>query len=146
MARIRVKPSRPQAALAMVVGIAFVCFGVLVGIPTFGVFGIFWTLMAVAVTIYFAINVFSPKGLAHTEIDIEHDAEPQERELQFDERLRRLERLREEQLISAEEYQRKRAEIMGTIMVNLFRVPPRIEREPGKNNKLTDVAGPYSCG
>jgi hypothetical protein len=113
MARIRIKPSRPQAALAMVVGIAFVGFGLLVGIPTFGVFGIFWTVMALAMTVYFAINAFSPRGLAHTEIDIEHDAEPEEGGLQFDERLRRLERLREEQLISAEEYERKREEIMG---------------------------------
>ncbi|HEY3394080.1 MAG TPA: hypothetical protein VGK58_15310 [Lacipirellulaceae bacterium] len=51
MARIRVKPSRSQAALAMVVGIAFVGFGLFVGIPTFGVFGIVWTLVAVAMTV-----------------------------------------------------------------------------------------------
>jgi hypothetical protein len=113
MARIRVKPSRPQAALAMVAGIAFVGFGVLVLMPKFGAFGILWTLMALASTIYFAINVFSPRGLAHMEIDIENGEESPERQLQFDERLRRLERLREEQLISAEEYQRKREEIMG---------------------------------
>jgi hypothetical protein len=47
------------------------------------------------------------------EIDIENGEESPERQLQFDERLRRLERLHEEQLISAEEYQRKREEIMG---------------------------------
>jgi hypothetical protein len=112
MARIRVKPSRSQAALGMVVGIVFVGIGLFVVIPTFGAFGIFWTLVTAAMTVYFAINVFSPRGLAHTEIEIEHDAEPREGNLQFDERLRRLEQLREEQLISAEEYERKREEIM----------------------------------
>jgi hypothetical protein len=112
MARIRVKPSRSQSALGMVMGIVFVGIGLFAVIPIFGAFGMVWTLMAAAITVYFAINAFSPRGLAHTEIDIEHDAKPQEGELQFDERLRRLERLREERLISEEEYQRKREEIM----------------------------------
>jgi hypothetical protein len=113
MARIRVKPSRSQAALGMVMGIVFVGIGILVVIPIFGPFGMIWTLMSLALAVYFAINVFSSRGLAHTEIDIENGAKPEEGELQFDERLRRLERLREERLISADEYQRKREEIMG---------------------------------
>jgi hypothetical protein len=113
MARIRVKPSRPQATLGMVMGSVFVGIGLFVVIPIFGPFGIVWTLMAVALTAYFAINVFSSRGFAHTEIEIENGAESQDGEMQFDERLRRLERLREEQLISADEYQRKRDEIMG---------------------------------
>jgi hypothetical protein len=113
MARIRVKPSRSQAMLGMVMGVLFVGIGLFAVIPIFGAFGIVWTLMAVAITVYSAINVFSPRGLAHTEIDIERDAEPQEGDLQFDERLRRLERLRDERLISEAEYERKREEIMG---------------------------------
>ena len=113
MARIRVKPSRSQAALGMVVGIVFVGIGLFIVIPIFGAFGIFWTLVAVAIAVYSAINVFSTRGLAHTEIEIENSAEFKEGELNFDERLRRLERLRDEQLISSEEYERKREEIMG---------------------------------
>ena len=112
MARIRVKPSRSQATLGMVMGIVFVGIGLFAVMPIFGAVGIVWTLMAAALTVYFAINVFSPRGLAHTEIDIEHDAHLQEGALQFDERLRRLERLREERLINEDEYQHKRDEMM----------------------------------
>src|SRR5262245_51095461 len=110
MALIRVKPSRPQAALAMVVGIVFVGIGLFVVIPTFGPFGIFWTLVAAALTVFFAMNVFSQRGFAHTEVEVEKGAGLLEGDVPFDERLRRLERLRDEQLISEEEYKRKRQE------------------------------------
>src|SRR5262245_31629967 len=100
MARIRVKPSRPQAALAMAVGLVFIGIGLFIVIPTFGAFGIFWTLVAVALTVFFAANVFSPRGFAQTEIEVDRGAGFLEGDLPFDERLRRLERLRAEQLIS----------------------------------------------
>jgi hypothetical protein len=112
MARIRVKPSRFQATLGMVVGIVFIGIGLFVVIPTFGVFGIFWTLVAVAITVFSAINVFSQRGLAHSEIEVDKGTGSPEDELPFDERLRRLERLRDERLISEEEYQQKRQAIM----------------------------------
>jgi hypothetical protein len=113
MARILVKPSRPQAALGMMVGIVFIGIGLFVAIPTFGVFGIFWTLVAGAITVFHAMNVFSQRGLAHTEIEVRKGAGLPEDELPFDERLRRLERCRQDRLISEEEYQRKRQEIIG---------------------------------
>jgi cytochrome c-type biogenesis protein CcmH/NrfG len=96
----------------MVVGIVFVCIGLFVAIPMAGAFGVFWTLVAVAITIFSAMNVFSPRGLAHTEIEVENNSRFGDDALPFDERLRRLEKLRSDQLISDEEYQRKRQEIM----------------------------------
>jgi hypothetical protein len=112
MARVRIKPSKPQSIVGMIAGILFVGLGLAVIIPMFGPFGIIWTLFAVVITVYFAINVFSERGLAHTEIDVERDLETPNDALPFDERLRRLENLRDEKLISEEEYEQKRQEIM----------------------------------
>ncbi len=112
MTRYRVKPSKPASALGMVVGVAFVGIGLFVAIPTFGAFGVFWTLVAVAITVFNAINVFSESGVAGTEI-IEDDGPLGAEQLPFDERLRRLEQLRKDGLVSDEEYQRKRAELLG---------------------------------
>jgi cytochrome c-type biogenesis protein CcmH/NrfG len=96
----------------MVVGIIFVGIGLIVVIPTFGALGVFWTLVAAAIAVFFAVNTFSRSGLAHTEIEVENNSRFGDDALPFDERLRRLEKLRSDQLISDEEYQRKRQEIM----------------------------------
>jgi hypothetical protein len=111
MTRYRVKPSKPASALGVVVGVVMVGLGLFVAIPTFGAFGIFWTLVAAAITVFNAINVFTDAGLAGTEI-IEDAGPPGAKPLQFDERLRRLEHLREEGLVTDDEYQRKRAELL----------------------------------
>jgi hypothetical protein len=98
--------------MGMIVGIIFVGIGLVVVIPTFGPFGLFWTLVAVAITVFNAINVFSESGVAGTEI-IQEGGEPSGTEpLPFDERLRRLEQLKREGLVTDEEYQRKRAELL----------------------------------
>ena len=60
-------------------------------------------------------NVFSERGIATTEIDIEGDdflGRPSE-QLPFDERLRKLEQLRKEELITEIEYRQKRDELMA---------------------------------
>jgi cytochrome c-type biogenesis protein CcmH/NrfG len=100
--------------MGMVVGAVFVGIGLFFAIPVFGAFGIFWTFVAAAITIFHAFNVFSERGVATTEIDVEVDGIPtnQREEMPFDERLRRLEQLRHDALISEEEYQHKRREIL----------------------------------
>ena len=45
--RIRVKPGRAQSRMGFFAGLLFCLIGVFMVIPIFGVFGIFWTLMAV---------------------------------------------------------------------------------------------------
>lgn len=112
--RLRIKPSKPASVLGMIVGLVFVGIGFGLVMPVFGGFGVAWTLLAAGITVYHAVNVFSSRGVAMTEIDLEGDATRQlgSSGLPFDERLRRLERLKDEQLISNDEYHRKREELM----------------------------------
>ena len=48
--RMTYRPSKSQAVFGGVVGILFVLIGLFVAIPTFGPFGILWTLIAVGIT------------------------------------------------------------------------------------------------
>ena len=113
MARYQIRPSKSTSALGLVVGLIMVGIGVVVVIPTFGAFGVVWTLLAVAMTIFNAINVFSSSGIATTEIVSDSNPFVSESASTFDQRLRRLEQLKDDGLISDEEYRAKRAEIMG---------------------------------
>lgn len=112
MARYRVKPSKSASALGLAVGAVFVGIGLFVAIPMAGAFGVFWTLVALAITVYHGMNVFSDKGVAVSEIVAEHDPPPAE-QLPPDERLRRLEKLKADGLLTDDEYARKRAELLG---------------------------------
>jgi hypothetical protein len=113
MARYRIKPSKPTAVLGMVVGIVFIGLGLFVIIPMFGAFGIFWTLVAAAITVFNAVNAFSDKGIATTEIVADRgDPSPAE-EVPFDERLRRLQQLKADGLITEDEFQAKRTEMLN---------------------------------
>lgn len=113
MRRGRVKPSKSSSAMGMVVGVVFVGLGVIIIIPMFGLFGIVWTLVALGITLTHAMNVFGKNGAAYYEIDIEDEVGSQSNELNFDEKLHRLEQLKEEGLISSDEYELKRKEILG---------------------------------
>jgi len=73
MKRVRVKPSKSQSVMGFVVGLIFCCIGAFFVIPTFGVFGIFWTLIAVVITVTSAINAFSKNGVVTKEIIIDDD-------------------------------------------------------------------------
>lgn len=112
MKRVRVKPSKEVSLVSLVGGIAMIVFGVIWAIPTFGAFGVVWTIFALAITGYHAFNAFSGKGVATQEIDVEgFDSAPVTANDES-ERLQRLEGLRARNLITEEEYQRKRAEII----------------------------------
>jgi Short C-terminal domain len=117
MGRVRVKPSKATSAMGMVVGAVFVGIGLFVVIPLFGPFGIFWTLVAAAIAVFHGVNVFSDRGIATTEIDIDGlptIAQQSKQGLSFDERLRKLDQLRREGLITESEYTEKRREVMGS--------------------------------
>ncbi len=117
MRRVRVRPSKLASVMGMIVGTVFVGIGIVVVIPIFGPFGILWTLVAAAIGIFSAVNVFSERGIATTEIDIDIEGDDilgrQSEQLPFDERLRKLEQLRTEKLITELEFQQKRAELMA---------------------------------
>jgi hypothetical protein len=112
MRRVRVKPSKEVSLVSVVGGMVMVVIGVIWAIPTFGAFGVAWTIFALAITGYHAFNAFSSRGVATQEIDVEGFDSTPVTEGDESERLQRLESLRARNLITEEEYERKRAEII----------------------------------
>ena len=138
MARRRVtyRPSKAQGAFGMVWGGIFVLIGLVVVIPTFGPFGILWTLAALGITVMNGLHAFGKKYVG-PEIRIEDEEDggepPAVREcapsspapeshghipstaLDARERLEQLNTLREAGLITREEYDQKRKEILSQL-------------------------------
>ena len=111
---IKVRPGKAQSAMGFAVGLVFVGIGLFVAIPTFGLFGIFWTLIAVVITATNGVNAFGKRGVASHEILVEEDGgeAPREGSSPAEERLREVQRLYDQRLITREEYEAKRAEIL----------------------------------
>ena len=69
----RIRPSRAVSIAGMVIGIVFIMIGLFIVISAAGPFGIFWTLVAGAITVYNAVNVFSQRGVSHEVVEFEGD-------------------------------------------------------------------------
>lgn len=127
--RVTYRPSKAQGGFGVVWGAVFVLIGLFVVIPTFGPFGILWTLVAVGITVMNGYQAFGKK-YAGPEISIEEDeASPPGEETSFSPasadhnhipstaldakgRLEQLETLKSAGLITDQEYQQKRQEIL----------------------------------
>lgn len=107
----RVKPSKSTSVLGVVVGAIFVFIGI-TQFAHVGVFGIVWTLVALAITVFHAINAFSSKGVSTYNVDVQkvQDSEPTTEDVEVE--LRKLHRLREDRIISEEEYIKKKDELL----------------------------------
>ena len=106
------RPSKPMSWLTAAVGIGMLVSVVALFVaPAVGgvLFVALWLATVVAVIAYHVRNATSRDGVPHTELSIEGGGERAD----FADRLRELERLRDEGLISDEEYRQKRAQIMG---------------------------------
>lgn len=112
---VQVKVSRPQAIFGGVVSAMFVVLGIVLVIPTFGLFGVLWTLIAAAVCGFNFYAAFSDKGGAHREIIIDEASPPSQASGDVEARLAQLRDLRDRQVITAEEYEARRAEIIKEI-------------------------------
>lgn len=127
---IKVKPGKGQSMTGFVGGLIFCAIGLFIAIPTFGAFGILWTLFAVVITVMNGINAFTDKGVPTHEITIEDEsgysayssdasgaserAQRQEKGT-IDERLQKVDDLYQRGLISSEEREQKRKEILEEI-------------------------------
>ena len=117
MKRIQVRPSRASATLGFVVGLIFVGIGLFVVIPTAGLFGIFWTLVAAAICGMNGYQVFTGKAMADREIVVEDDDPAGEGQGRtggedIEGRMQQLRSLYEQRLITQEEYEQKKAELL----------------------------------
>ena len=107
----RYRPNKVQSIIGIAAGVLFIFIGVFEVIPSTGFFGVVWTLFAVGITIGNAYAAFSGKGYGSWEMD-ENGPAAGESGLDFEEKLQKLQRLYDQRLITQEEYDKKRAEIM----------------------------------
>jgi Short C-terminal domain len=107
--RVGVKPGKAASAIGMFAGCLFVVLGVTVIVPIFGIFGMVWTAIAAAIAVFYAYNFFSATGASTYEVDVESQGDVED----LDAGLRKLAKLKEDGLLTDQEYEQKRAEIMG---------------------------------
>ena len=114
------RPNKAGSAMGVVAGAIFVGIGLFVAIPAFGPFGIFWTLMAAAMTGYNIYIMVSGKGIYNVEMEEETYPGPSgspgpagQGIAGVEERLQTLQRLYDQRLITREEYDQKRQEILA---------------------------------
>lgn len=117
--KIYMKPSKPSLIAGMVAVGLMLIFGVvflflmideesMVGI----LFLSFWILVMILLEVIFIYNYRNPNKSISEEIIISDEDKDDEETESFDKRLRRLESLYKERLISQNEYKQKRDEIM----------------------------------
>lgn len=124
--RVTYRPSKAQGTFGVIWGGIFILIGLFVVIPTFGPFGLLWTLAAIGITIMNGYQAFGKKYTG-PEITIEED-NPQHMDppsspaashdyisstaLDAKDRLKQLEDLKKAGLITDSEYEQKRKEIL----------------------------------
>ncbi len=107
--RVTYRPSRAGGVVSLIFGLVFVAVGIFVVIPQAGWFGIVWTALAAVITV---ANVYAAFGgkYGRSQIEIEDDDAPHKSDAQA--RLEELRTLYDQRLITEEEYEKKRAEII----------------------------------
>ena len=116
--RMRYRPSKASCIFGGIVGIIFSCIGLFVVIPSFGPFGILWTLIAIGITIYQFAMAAGKVSMGSWSIEDEDSTgegsgsagDGSGRSAQ--DRLTELQNLYDRRLISQEEYEQKRQEIL----------------------------------
>ena len=114
----QVRPSKPASVIGIIVGAVLVGIGVFVVIPGAGFFGVLWTLLALLGTGYHAANVLSEHGVAHevVEFDTSSQAERQaSASASPEQRLSNLDKLKQQGLVSDQEYTEHRKRILDDL-------------------------------
>ena len=109
--RVTQRQGKFVGILNLVVGCCFVLLGIFVVIPSAGAFGVFWTAAAIAITGYNTYRAFSKRYMG-PEICVEMDGTPAG---DVKSRLQQLEDLYNSALISYDEYERKRKDILDSL-------------------------------
>lgn len=134
--KIHVRPGKGQSKAGFVVGLLFCLIGVCVAIPMFGLFGIIWTAVAVYITYVNYRNGFTDKKIDSHVIEIDDDGRDvtvtthtgfggecsttfgeieSKSESSAAERLTQLQDLYVRALITEEEYEMKKKEILDEL-------------------------------
>ncbi|WP_088042385.1 SHOCT domain-containing protein [Bacillus sp. EAC] len=102
MRKIRVKQSKGQSIIGMIIGIIFVIIGFTMVIPNAGWFGLLWTSIALMLTIINGYNAFNARGIANYEINVDDNRLKKEED--FEVKLRKLNKLKDDGIISESEF------------------------------------------
>ena len=128
--KIKVRPGKTQSKAGFIVGLMFCLIGVFVIIPMAGPFGLLWTGAAGWITYSHYRNGFTDKPIADKVIEIEDDGdsatvmsgmmrqsyEYEEIKIEtVEDRLKKLQGLYQQELITKEEYENKKQEILDEI-------------------------------
>ena len=114
MRKIRVKPSKAQSFLGLLIGIIFVILGFTIVIPKAGLFGLLWTGFALMITIINVYNVFSDRGVSDYEVNIEEYITREKAD--FEVKLRKLNKLKNDGVITESEFQKQKEKIFNRDM------------------------------
>ncbi len=106
----RLKQSKPVSALGFFGGLIFIGIGVFVAIPTFGMFGVFWTLIAAGITTYHGYGLLSKGGVALYEVEINRGPTNQK---SLSDKLKEIDEARRLGQISEIEYKTARNRILS---------------------------------
>lgn len=107
------RPNKFASVIAIGMGTIFVIVGVMAVIPATGLFGIIWTLFALLITVGNIYGMVSRKGYGSIEMEESGFSEEEPVALDFEQKLVKLQRLYNQRLITRDEYDQKRAEIMA---------------------------------
>jgi len=132
--KIKVRPGKTQSKAGFIVGIMFCLIGIFVAIPMAGLFGVLWTGVAVWITYSHYRNGFTDRPISNRVIEIEddgssatvktgvfddfrtsYDVHMETDSEDIEGRLRQLQSLYQQELITREEYESKRQEILGRL-------------------------------
>lgn len=108
--RMRYQPSKSQSIFIGIVGLVFCFIGLFLVIPNFGLFGIFWTAIAAFITVRCFVMAAGKADMGS--YVIEDESVPPAQGCTAEERLTQLQNLYDRRLISTEEYEAKRREIL----------------------------------
>jgi uncharacterized membrane protein len=114
---VRLRLGRGLSFIGMLAGLVMIVVGI-ESINTSGILGVFWTTIAGGFTIFSAFNAFSARAIATQEIgiiDIEDSSDSRIDHTDVADRFERLKRLRMDGLITEEEYQQKRGDIVNKL-------------------------------
>lgn len=132
--KIHIRPGKGQSKFGFAVGIIFCLIGVFVVIPNFGIFGLLWTAVAGYITYVNYRNGFTDKQIHSHVVEIDENGEDviitsdteagrraykaegadstERQEESVEERLKKLTNLYAQSLITKEEYEQKKKEIL----------------------------------
>ena len=110
--RIRYQPSKGQSIFTGIIGILFCIIGFAVVLPGAGIFGLVWTGIAVAITVSSFMQAAGKKGFMGSYVIEDEGGAAPEGEKSTEQRLQELQNLYDRRLITTEEYEAKRQEIL----------------------------------